>query len=207
MTYRMLLLWPILVFCSSIATADTITGSLKFNKRPPFTGVLYSLGTGAGEHDGVVNQKNKQFTKKVVVVKPESAIRFENSDDFDHNVFANDLKNNVRFDVGRMVTGDSLEVPVIWKSDTIVRLGCKIHPKMRAYVTTVEGNAHQILPFEKSSKDYAIDLRDVAPEATGVKLLMSGYDLIEVDLGIGESVTVPLIKKGKEKGVLTLSRS
>ena len=81
--------------------AETLTADIVFDKKPPKVGVLYVPGSGA-PINGELNQQDKKFLSKMVVVSPNSTISFKNSDSVDHNIFANDMKTGVRFDVGLM---------------------------------------------------------------------------------------------------------
>ena len=110
---------------SSSIFADTIQLEFKYKKKPPLSGIIYSVEPeNTNVISGEVDQKNKEFVERVVVVSPKSELVFKNSDTVDHNIFANDISDaNVRFDVGLMPVGSQVNLPVDWTSDTFVRIG------------------------------------------------------------------------------------
>lgn len=194
------------IFFSMSANADTISGEITFAKKVPFSGVLYVKQSKMSNSSASMDQQNKQFTKKVTVGSPGSAIKFDNSDTFDHNIFANDLKNNISFDIGLMPAGKSTEMKMDWKDDTMVRIGCKIHPKMRSYIANVNSNYVQMFEFEKKVKTYPVNISDVPDDQQELRLLIPKYEMITVKLKKGESKNIDIVKKGKVRGSLMVSR-
>lgn len=89
------------------------------------TFMLYSTTASAGNY--VVGQKNKQFTKKKLVIKQGDSVRFTNEDPFFHNVFS--LSPSKTFDLGSYPKGEFRDVTF----DTAgkVEVECAIHPRMR----------------------------------------------------------------------------
>jgi len=96
--------------------------------------------------------------------------------------------------------GAKLTHKVDWKSDTLVRIGCKIHPTMRAYIANVQAKHFEIIEFEKNKTQYKIELGGVSHPSPTAKLMISKYDPISADLIPGTPITVELTKKGKRKG-------
>jgi plastocyanin len=191
---------------STAANADVISGDITFAKKAPFAGVLVVKQTQAASAEANMDQVNKIFTKKVTLGAPGSDVVFNNSDGFDHNIFANDLKNNISFDIGLMPSGQTSKLTMDWAEDTIVRIGCKIHPKMRSYIANVNSDYYQEFEFEKKVKTYPVNIADVPGDLNELQLLIPTYDKITVKLLKGESKTVEILKKGKVKGTLTVSR-
>jgi len=182
--------------------AATLSGSLTFAKKAPFTGVLFANG-GEGPSSAHLDQTNKVFDSNLLVVAPGGKITFQNSDDFQHNVFANDSKTDVKFDVGLMEQGQTTEVEVAWKENTITRIGCKIHPKMRSYVANINSDSYHIFPFEKKVKEYGIDL-EVGTHNEFI-LLIPKYDALTFTLNAGESTTLEVTRKGKKRATLNVT--
>ena len=87
--------------------------------------LFYSIGAYAGTFS--VGQKNKQFTKKTMVIKVGDKVRFTNEDPFFHNVFS--LSPTKTFDLGSYPKGEYRDVTF----DTAgkVDVECAIHPHMR----------------------------------------------------------------------------
>ncbi len=193
--------WP------ATSLADVISGEISFIKRAPFSGVLFVKQDKAAQVTATMDQLDKAFTKKAVVGSPGSAIIFKNGDSFDHNIFANDLDKKISFDVGLMPSGQTSELTIDWQKNTMVRIGCKIHPKMRAYIANVNSDLYQVFEFQKKVKQYSVNIEDVPGSSKQLAFMIPKYDTIELSLAPGESKTVDIIKKGKVKGTLTLTRS
>lgn len=200
-----LLLASVILF-SVPASADVITGEITFAKKVPFAGVLFVKQSKSAAASANMDQKNKQFTKKVSLGAPGTLVAFNNSDSFDHNIFANDLKNNISFDIGLMPSGQSSEIKMDWKEDTMVRIGCKIHPKMRSYIANVNSDFYQEFEFQKKVKAYPVNISGVPSDLHEIELIIPKYEKITVMLAKGESKTVDIIKKGKVRGELIVSR-
>jgi len=188
------------------AVADTINGTLTFDKKAAFVGLFYANEVTQGPSAASVDQKGKLFTDKLAVVGKGGNVEFNNSDDFQHNIFANDPNTNVKFDVGLMEPGQTSNVDVDWSENTLTRVGCKIHPRMRTYIANVTTETYQVIDFQKKDKSYQINL-DVAAGQNHFSLVIPKYDKIDISLGKGESKTVDVTRKGKKKATLTLSRS
>jgi hemoglobin len=82
----------------------------------------------------VVEQRDKQFSPRVLAVPPGSSIAFPNFDGIYHNVFS--ISATKPFDVGLYKDGDTREVK--FEKPGIVRLGCNIHAKMASYILVVD---------------------------------------------------------------------
>ncbi len=187
--------------------ADTITGTIEFTKKPPYVGVLYATDDGTGMSQGIVDQVDQQFSPMLIVTKTNETVVFKNSDDVDHNIFANDRKSNVKFDVGLMPPSDNRDFPQQWPADSLSKISCKIHPKMRGYIANISSSAIQPFTFDRSSKSFAIDLQGVPSNVNEIRLLLPQYDAIILPIAKGETKTADLVRKGKNKGKLTLMRN
>ena len=78
----------------------------------------------------VVDQKDKQFSKKLVKIKVGDTIEFRNSDAFAHNIFSlSDIKS---FDLGSYTQGQSKKV--VFDKPGKVEVECSIHPSMQMVV-------------------------------------------------------------------------
>lgn len=87
--------------------------------------LMFTVGAYAGNFN--VGQKNKQFTKKAMVIKVGDTVRFTNEDPFFHNVFS--LSAIKTFDLGSYPKGEYRDVTF----DTAgkIEVECAIHPNMR----------------------------------------------------------------------------
>ena len=79
-----------------------------------------------------------------------------------------------------------------WKKDMVVRLGCKIHPKMRAYAANITSRYHQVLTFDRTRKTFKVTIEGVPAKLTKVRVWMPNYEPIEVALSPGQTTTVTL---------------
>jgi hypothetical protein len=204
-TAKVLLLAAFLISCTT-ATADTIKGKIEFVKKPPFTGILYIGDSGGDKKQPMIDQQDKAFTTKIAVGIPNDIIKFSNSDTFDHNIYANDAKQKVKFDVGLMTPGHSTKLKMVWPDDSLVRIGCKIHPKMRSYVANINSRFYHAFQFTKKVKSYQFSIAKVPDDKSQLTLIMPKYDKLTIELKKGESKTVEVKRKGKVKATLTLSR-
>jgi hypothetical protein len=195
-----------MAFLSTAVNADVISGEISFAKKVPFAGVLFVKQSKSANATASMDQLNKQFTKKVSIGAPGSVVAFNNSDSFDHNIFANDLKNNISFDIGLMPSGQSSEIKMNWKEDTMVRIGCKIHPKMRSYIANINSDYYQEFEFQKKVKSYPVNIAEVPADQHEIELIIPKYERITISLLKGESKTVDIMKKGKVRGSLIVSR-
>jgi len=195
---------------STLSYADTITGELTFMKKASFAGVVYMEAIEGYEAPLIVgasvDQLDKKFTKKIVVGGKGGAVSFRNSDAIDHNIYSNDSLSGVKFDVGLMVPAGKKVIDVTWKEKLLVRYGCKIHPKMKSYIFTTPTSFYQVLEFEKKVKSYTFILENVPGELTEVSLMIPKYDVATLKLAEGESKEIIVLRKGKKKAILTVSR-
>ena len=187
--------------------ADTITGELVFIKKASFAGVVFVASKQHAVVNAELDQKDKQFTRKLIVASPGGKIVFNNSDTFEHNIYSSGANKSAKFDIGLMPTGSTNTLDANWASDSVIRIGCKIHPKMKAYIANIDSDIYQVLPFKKKQKTYAVNLGGVSGGEVVVKLKIPKYTDTVVTLKAGESKTVDVMKKGKKKATLMLSRS
>lgn len=190
----------------SFSIADTVKGEFNFKKRNSQVALVYVENIkGFKSEDPSLDQLNKKFTKSVVVANPGSTVRFDNSDSVNHNIYAEDKEADVSFDVGLIEPGGKSEYKVDWDAGKVIKIRCKIHPKMKSYIANIESPYHTIVEFEKKQKSKSFEL-EVPKEAVEFKVWMPRYEEITMKLAPGESKTVDLIRKGKSRGTITLNR-
>lgn len=206
MKVKSLLIILLLSTTSIFSMAGNITGKLVFEKKPPFAGALYIKEGGSPVTSAMLDQANKNFDKKIFVVSKGVDFQIRNSDTFQHNIFVDDKDTGVRFDVGLMEPDTVVNKQVDWASNTMTRIGCKIHPKMRSYVLNIPTNVYQLLEFNKKIKEYDINLADVPDSTSNFVLHLTKYDVLEFSLSAGESKTIDVTRKDKKRATLTVSR-
>lgn len=195
-----------LLAASGSALAGDLSGVITFDKKPPFAGVLFVADGASGPNKTTVDQMDKAFTSKLAVVGSGGTLEFSNSDTFQHNIFANDKKTGIKFDVGLMETGQTTSITADWKDNTITRVGCKIHPKMRTYVANIQSSAYQVFEFEKKVKEYKVNLSSGSSSNEFV-LMIPKYDELKFTLAPGEEKTLEVTRKGKKKATLTIKHT
>lgn len=92
--------------------------------------VATAMASGAWAADVLVDQKDKQFSKKSLKVKVGDSVEFRNSDPFAHNIFSlSDVKS---FDLGSYGQGQSKKVT--FDKAGKVEVECSIHPSMQMVI-------------------------------------------------------------------------
>lgn len=81
-----------------------------------------------------VDQMNKQFTEKQIVIKVGDTVKFTNQDEFFHNVFS--LSDASMFDLGSYAKGKSKSV--VFDQAGKVDVECAIHPSMHMVIEVTE---------------------------------------------------------------------
>lgn len=191
---------------SSIAIAQSISGTITFIKKPPMVGIAYIPSTTSNTIPAEIDQLDKQFTTKMAVIKPGDSVTFKNSDNVEHNVFANDVKESAKFDVGLMPPGGEKQIRVDWKENSIVRVGCKIHPKMRTYLASIDTPYHKIIEFQKGKQEYKFTINNIPKDSKALFFNIPKYDVVALDLSVGTSWTMDITKKGKVRGHITIEK-
>jgi plastocyanin len=100
-------------------------------KRFIFLGLVASmLGASSFAAEQIIDQKDKQFSKKAIKVKVGDVVEFRNSDPFAHNIFSlSDVKS---FDLGSYPQGQSKKVT--FDKPGKVEVECSIHPTMQMVI-------------------------------------------------------------------------
>jgi plastocyanin len=90
--------------------------------------------------DRVMEQRNREFAPKVLVVRLGSTVSFPNFDTVYHNVFS---RSDARaFDLGIYKNGQTRELT--FDKEGIVRLGCNLHANMSGYIVVVNAPHYAI---------------------------------------------------------------
>ena len=123
-----------------------LSGTMKLGDKPlPGRGVV-TLEPAQGKwkprapKDRVMEQRNRDFAPKVLVVRLGSTVSFPNFDTVYHNVFS---RSDARaFDLGIYKNGQSRELT--FDKEGIVRLGCNLHANMSGYIVVVNAPHYAI---------------------------------------------------------------
>ena len=92
--------------------------------------LVYLLGSSVFSAEQLIDQKDKQFSKKSVKIKVGDTLEFRNSDPFAHNIFS--LSDTKSFDLGSYPQGQSKKVT--FDKPGKVEVECSIHPGMQMTV-------------------------------------------------------------------------
>ena len=188
--------------------ASTLKIEFEFNKIPPRTGVLYFPEDGKLPPSAplVIDQINKKFTEILSVGTQGSMVVFKNSDSVDHNIYANDLGANVYFDVGLSEPGEDSAIRMDWNTHTVIRIGCKIHPRMKSYIANIPSMHYKIFRFRRDKKRYRAMMKNIPDELSHVKIWLPSYSDVDANISIGETKIIPLFKRKRRFGRARLIR-
>jgi hemoglobin len=102
----------------------------------------------------VVEQRNKQFSPRLLAIPPGSTVAFPNYDGFYHNVFSTSATQP--FDIGLYKDGQSREMK--FGKTGLVRLGCNVHAKMASFIFVIDAPAY--VPVEGAQE---FNFKSLAP--------------------------------------------
>ncbi len=198
----------LVLILAGAALAGSLSGDFKFDKAPPSVALVYftedhSLAKTASP---TVDQKDKKFVQKMMVGASGCQIKFNNSDSVDHNIYANDAKTGVNFDAGLVSPGQKSQVDMTWKPDEVVKIGCKIHPKMQAYIANISSAYYKIIEFSPTEPALAFSLDKVPDKYTKVRIWFPKQDPIDAEIKKGETKQLSILEKGQPAGTLKLAR-
>lgn len=190
------------------AFPGTLAGTFAFTESPPSLALIYftddhSLGKPA---QAVLVQKDKKFDRKMAVGAKGSKVVFKNSDSVEHNIFANDPAAGVNFDAGLLPAGQDAKVDLSWEDGMVVKIGCKIHPRMQAYVANTAGSHFEVVEFKPTDRAGEFKIEGVPDAASKVRIWFPKHDVLEVTLEKGKSAKLDITEKGKVDGTLSLTR-
>jgi plastocyanin len=116
--------------------AVDLVGRVAAGDRPLADVVVWLDAPGAPrEPQGrVLEQRNMQFTPRVMAVQVGSTVELPNNDRVFHNVFS--FNHGRRFDLGLYPTGATKRITL--DRPAVNRLYCNIHPHMAAYIVAVD---------------------------------------------------------------------
>ena len=213
MKIRLLIVATLFFVFLPVALADVVSGKVTFLKRPPFTGVVYIPVEGAPTSTGtVIELIGKKYSKPITVAFPGDKIELTGSKLYEHDIVGSDTHSNQRidltFDVGvGFRNADNKSYLILdWPENTLVRLGCKIHPKERSYIANIPPSYYLPLDFKRQVTTYDFRIENVPKDAQRVMLLLSKYEKLAIELKQGESKTLDLLRKGKVRGNIVVSR-
>jgi hypothetical protein len=104
--------------------------------------------------DRVMEQRNREFAPRLLVVRAGAKVSFPNFDGVYHNVFSRSEAQ--AFDLGIYKNGQSRELT--FDKEGIIRVGCNLHANMSGYIVVVKA------PHYAITDDHgAFKFRDLVP--------------------------------------------
>ena len=189
----------------SLSVASSLEITYSFKGSPPKAALLYFTEDKNNKSSAVLSQNNKKFDPLLITIAKNKTLSITNNDGVDHNVYVNNKKQGVKFDIGLKKPGEVEKIPANWRKDELIRLSCKIHSKMRAWVAVIDSKYSLVSVFNKSTKsnsgNYQFTLQNIPSEFTKVKILIPSYQTVELDLKKNVTEKVPLVKRKKAKGM------
>ncbi len=98
----------------------------------------------------ILNQKNYQFGKSLMVIPKGATVFFPNEDIDYHNIFS--LSKTRRFDLGRYRKNETPIPSVVFNKAGLVELRCEIHEHMQAKLLVVDSPYYTITDASGSFK-------------------------------------------------------
>jgi plastocyanin len=118
----------------------SLSGQIKLEGKPSFDGLgVVTLEPASGKFhkrkpkQRVMEQRDRQFAPKVMVVPVGSTVTFPNFDSVYHNVFSR--SESAPFDLGIYKNGQARDMT--FTKEGIIRLGCNLHANMSAAIVVV----------------------------------------------------------------------
>jgi len=156
-----------------------LTGRVEAGGRPASDAVVWLDAPGAArapEARLVIEQRNMQFTPRVMAAQVGSTIELPNNDRVFHNVFS--FNHGKRFDLGLYPTGASKRIKL--DRAAVNRLYCNIHPHMAAYIVAVDTPY-----FATSNQAGAFTIPNAPPGEYTYHAWRSGADALQGTVTVG----------------------
>jgi plastocyanin len=187
-------------------TGATLEGTFTFEQPPRVALVYFSEDNSRPASDEIiVDQKDKDFTTILTLAAPGGTVKFRNSDEVQHSVFADDKELGINFDTGLVNPKTESSQTVSWKEGQVVRCGCKIHPKMQMWVAAVSSRYYKAVTFTPGKKDpVSFTISDVPAQYSKVRIWVPRFDIPEVTLAPEKEQAVDIKRNDKVFGSIKL---
>ena len=156
-----------------------LVGRVAAGGRPAPDVVVWLDAPGAAREPRtrVLEQRNMQFTPRVMAVQVGSTVELPNNDRVFHNVFS--FNHGKRFDLGLYPTGATKRITL--DRPAVNRLYCNIHPHMAAYIVAVDS------PYYATSDDAgSFAIRDVPAGRYTYHAWRSGGTMLTATVTVGD---------------------
>ena len=145
---------------SRAAPKASLAGTVAVPEASPAEASVVTLEPLAGKRarprprQRVIEQRDREFAPRTLVVPVGSTVSFPNFDDIYHNVYSRSESRS--FDLGSYPAGQAREV--VFDKEGAVRLGCNLHSNMSAYLVVVSAPHYTV-----SDPRGAFSFRALAP--------------------------------------------
>ncbi|WP_435274178.1 hypothetical protein ACMAZF_12675 [Psychrobium sp. nBUS_13] len=188
------------------AIADEVSFNFKFIESTPKFGLILVENNKKIESDTIIDQKNKKFIKKFFVSNNGGEISIKNSDKYGHNVYINDRINSFKYDSGLIKQGDLKKTNLNIDDNRMIRVGCKIHPRMKSYIIKSKSNNYKEILFSEKNKEHKFKLDRINENENTFKVFIPNLNPITFTAIKGELKELEIIKKNEIIGFLSISR-
>jgi len=188
------------------AGADEVNFGFEFINFKPSDGLILVENNNLSHDDIVIDQKGKKFINNFFVLNNDGDLLIRNSDKYGHNVYINDRVNDIKYNSGLIKKGDSKKVKIDINRNSIVRVGCKIHPRMKSYIVKSKSNKFKEVKFFKNNNENKFKIVDVTEEESNFNIFIPNVNPIFFEINKGESKEFKLEKDNKFLGFVLVSR-
>lgn len=130
----------ILVLLATPSMAAKVQVKLTDNSTKPIENVVVQLIPGTTIEgaplldEAIMDQVNKQFLPRILVVQKNSQVRFPNSDSIKHHVYSFSPAKVFELQLYKGLNAD----PLLFSKTGVVELGCNVHDWMLGYIYVVD---------------------------------------------------------------------
>ena len=194
--------------CVQPLAAATLEGAFTFEKSIPAGLAVWVPGI-TKEHPpaSVLNQSDKLFIPTVLFARPGSVVTLRNSDQLQHNAFITDKAAGVALDTGLNQPGADQSMNVSWPAGTAVRVGCKIHPQMQAWIIAVDSDAWVMPVAQAAGTPVSFTIPELPAACPQVKVWTCRTGMLSLDLPATGAATGELLFAGKVIGTVAVHLS
>lgn len=167
---------------SGFAVVALEPASGRFRRRPP--------------RHRVIEQRNRRFAPRVLVVPVGSTVSFPNFDGIYHNVFSR--SSTKPFDLGLYKAGEQREVR--FDREGVIRIGCNLHANMSAIVVVVSQPYYGVTDAQGK-----FNFRSLPPGNYRMHTYTEGSDepvVQPVRIAPGQNTIAVAVAQGARTGVL-----
>jgi len=190
------------------AAKETLSGKFEFETRKPFVALVYLADDQSGDEYlcGSLDQKDKTFSSRLIIAQNGCEVVFTNSDEMNHNIFANDVRTGVSFDVGLIAPGTNAKTTVGWAEGQVLRVGCKIHPKMRSYIANTKSAYATAVTFDPEKPETHFSIPDIPEGEHKIVVWFPKMESLDFALASKEAKKLAIQRNGKTYGSLSIAR-